>query len=49
MTDEIKFTFGMTDEDLAETKTVFAHDLLRGQRALITGGGSGIGNAIAWL
>ena len=49
MTDEIKFTFGMTDEDLAETKTVFARDLLRGQRALITGGGSGIGNAIAWL
>lgn len=42
-------TFGMTDEQLASEKTVYASNLLRGQRALISGGGSGIGKAIAWL
>ncbi len=46
---EIQFTFGMTDQELAEAKTVYASDLLKGQRALITGGGSGIGYATAWL
>ncbi|MBK6509839.1 MAG: SDR family oxidoreductase [Haliea sp.] len=46
---EIEFTFGLTDQQLATARTVFASDLLRGRRALITGGGSGIGYATAWL
>ncbi len=46
---EIQFTFGMTDDELANTKTVYAPDLLAGQRVMITGGGSGIGYATAWL
>ncbi|NIB42571.1 SDR family oxidoreductase [Pseudomaricurvus alkylphenolicus] len=46
---EIQFTYGMSDAELAEAKTIYAQDLLKGQRALITGGGSGIGYATAWL
>lgn len=46
---EIQFTYGMSDQELAEAKTVYANDLLKGQRALISGGGSGIGYATAWL
>lgn len=45
----IAFDFGMTPEALNEADTVFASDLLRGRRALVSGGGSGIGFAIAWL
>jgi len=46
---EIAFTYGLSDEELAESRTIFAADLLKHQRALITGGATGIGNAIAWL
>jgi citronellol/citronellal dehydrogenase len=46
---EIQFAYGMTADELSEVKTVFAPDLLKGKRALISGGGSGIGHAIAWL
>lgn len=46
---EIPFTFGMTDTELAEAKTIYAADLLAGQRVMITGGGSGIGYATGWL
>lgn len=45
----IDFSFGMSDRELAEAPTIYASDLLRGKRALISGGGSGIGYAIAWL
>ena len=41
--------FGMTDEDLAEKSTVFSSDALKGKHIVITGGGSGIGKATAWL
>lgn len=44
-----EFNFGMTDDQLWQEKSVFAPDLLKGQRALVSGGGSGIGKAIAWL
>jgi NAD(P)-dependent dehydrogenase (short-subunit alcohol dehydrogenase family) len=37
----------MTDPNDAATETVFRSDLLRGQVALVTGGGSGIGEGIA--
>lgn len=43
------FTFGMSDEQLFCEKTIYAPDLLKGQRAMVSGGGSGIGKAIAWL
>lgn len=45
----IDFRFGLSDQELAEAPTIFASDLLRNRRALISGGGSGIGYAIAWL
>lgn len=48
MSDE-KFKFGMGDDQLAQADTVFADGLLSGQSALISGGGSGIGKATAWL
>ncbi|TDG12427.1 SDR family oxidoreductase [Seongchinamella unica] len=48
-TEGIEFRFGMSDSELAEARTIYASDLLRDKRALISGGGSGIGYAIAWL
>ncbi len=44
-----QFTFGMDDEQLLNLPTVFDKTLLKNKRALISGGGSGIGKAIAWL
>jgi len=41
--------WGMSDEQLATHPTVFAPDLLDGQVALISGGGSGMGKAMAFL
>ncbi len=41
--------FGMSDSDLANRPTVFRSDLLKGQSWVVSGGGSGIGKAIAFL
>ena len=41
--------FGFTDEELAVQPTVFKDGLLKGQVALVSGAGSGIGKAIAFL
>ncbi|WP_419534608.1 SDR family oxidoreductase [Endozoicomonas sp.] len=44
-----KDTFGLPDRQLAELDTVFSRDSFSGKRVLISGGGSGIGKAAAWL
>ena len=41
--------YGMSDESLATAPTVFREDLLAEQVALISGGGSGLGRAMAFL
>ena len=41
--------FGMTDEELANRPTVYRPDLLAGKNWIVSGGGSGIGKAIAFL
>jgi NAD(P)-dependent dehydrogenase (short-subunit alcohol dehydrogenase family) len=41
--------FGMTDAELAARPTVFRDGLLAGQVALVSGGGSGMGKAMAFL
>src|SRR5690606_28366220 len=38
-----------TNADLARQPTVFAAGLFAGQRVFVSGGGSGIGRATAWL
>ncbi len=47
MTEEREF--GMTREQLATAITVYSPELFKGKRILISGGGSGIGKATAWL
>ncbi|WP_101756674.1 SDR family oxidoreductase [Oceanicoccus sp. KOV_DT_Chl] len=42
-------TFGMSNDEMASRKTVYANDTFAGKRVLISGGGSGIGKASAWL
>jgi len=42
-------TFGFSDEQLATCTTPFRDRLFAGQRVLVTGGGSGLGKAIASL
>ncbi len=41
--------YGMTDEQLATQPVVYRGDLLAGKVALISGGGSGLGRAMAFL
>lgn len=41
--------FGFTDDELAHKASVYRDDLFAGQVAVISGGGSGIGRATAWL
>jgi len=42
-------SFGFTDDELATKPSVYRADLLEGQAAVVSGGGSGIGRATAWL
>src|ERR1700687_5942184 len=42
-------TFGLTDDDVAIRRTVFASDALRDMVVVVTGATGGIGRAIAWL
>lgn len=41
--------FGFTDAELAKQPTVFRTDLFGGRTVAVSGGGSGIGKAVAWL
>ncbi len=41
--------FGMTDDELAGAATIYSPELFAGKRVLISGGGTGIGKATAWL
>ncbi|MGF7160222.1 citronellol/citronellal dehydrogenase [Rhodoligotrophos appendicifer] len=47
MTDEAGY--GFSDADLAAYESAFRKDLFCGSRVLVTGGGSGLGKATAWL
>lgn len=46
---ETEIHFGMSDEELLQTNTVYAPGLLAGKRILISGGASGLGKTTAWL
>lgn len=46
---ESKPQFGMTDEALAVMPTVYRNDLFKGRTVLVSGAGSGLGKAIAFL
>lgn len=41
--------YGFTSDELAARRTVFRTDLLQGRRCIISGGGSGMGRAMAFL
>lgn len=41
--------FGMSDADMRDAKTIYAADLLKGKQVVVSGGGSGLGKATAWL
>lgn len=43
------FKFGMTDQEMASAETIYSSELFKGKRVLISGGGSGLGKATAWL
>lgn len=43
------FQFGMSDEALRDAVTVYSAGLFSGKRLLVSGGGSGLGKATAWL
>lgn len=47
--DQERKRWGMSEEQLASHPTVFRDDLLQGQVAVISGGGSGMGKAMAFL
>lgn len=42
-------TFGFTDEELDKHPTVYRSDLFTGRTVAVSGGGSGLGKAVAWL
>jgi NAD(P)-dependent dehydrogenase (short-subunit alcohol dehydrogenase family) len=41
--------WGFTDAELADHPTIFRPDLLKGQRFIVTGGGTGMGRAMTFL
>lgn len=46
---EIRPRFGFTDAELAAHPTVYRDDLLQGQTVIVSGGGTGMGKAMAFL
>ncbi len=44
-----EYPFGLSDNELANLPSVFAKDVFVGKTLLVSGGGSGIGKACAWL
>lgn len=49
MTDDTPKKWGFTPEELASHPTVFAPDLLKGHRVLVSGGSQGMGKAMVFL
>jgi len=49
MTDVDSKKFGMSDSELQTNPLVYSREAIEGKRILITGGGTGIGKATAWL
>ena len=49
LTEARPMRFGMSDAELASRSTVYRSDLLAGKSWVVSGGGSGIGKAIAFL
>lgn len=45
----VRRSYGFSDKELAELPTVYAGSLFAGVTVLVSGGGSGIGRATAWL